>query len=189
MKLLLVKGLRWVALSAVFVALAGLSRCSSQNNEPAAKGENSNRGRSIEEQRSFVAKENESIKAYMKDRNYQLKRSGSGMYYKIWTDTVNQEPILPEDRVFYNYKVYHFNGSLLYTSTKSGTNSLVIDKQDAVIGLHQALKKMTLGDSGLFLLPSHLAYGVAGDQNKIPPLTALHYELEVVNIQKSEIKN
>jgi FKBP-type peptidyl-prolyl cis-trans isomerase len=163
-----------------------LGKCSSQNNEGTPQSTPAERKeRRIQAQRDFIKRENESIKAYLKDRNFDWERSGTGLYFSIKRDSSNLEAIEAEDQVFYNYKIYLLNGSLLYSSAQSGTQSLVIDKQDAVIGLHQALKQMTLGDSGLFILPSHLAYGVSGDQNKVPPLTALQYELEIVNVQKS----
>ncbi|MDZ7846012.1 MAG: FKBP-type peptidyl-prolyl cis-trans isomerase [Owenweeksia sp.] len=77
-------------------------------------------------------------------------------------------------------------GAKLYSSRESGNRSLKIDKQDGEIGLHEALKKLGLGDKARFILPSHLAFGVAGDQQEVPPMTPLVYELKVVKIDKSK---
>lgn len=137
----------------------------------------------IEAQRSFLAKERKSIEAYIDDRGWTMERSGTGLYYSIEAGegTVAVEP---EDEVEYTFEIYLMNGQSAYSSEEEGSEKLVIDHQDAVIGLHEALKKMSLGDKGRFILPSHLAYGVAGDQDKIPPLTPLVYEIEIINIKK-----
>jgi FKBP-type peptidyl-prolyl cis-trans isomerase len=178
-----------LSLLACMLLNLALWQCSGQNNEgtpvPAAQEK---REQQIKRQRQFIERENESIQAYLKDRGFDWQRDGSGMYYSISRDSSNLEPIKSEDQVFYNFKIHMLNGSLLYSSDESGTQSLVVDKQDAVIGLHQALKRLTLGDTGLFILPSHLAYGVSGDQDRVPPLTALQYEIQVVNIQKSKTR-
>lgn len=140
----------------------------------------------MEVQRDFLRKERESIDAYIKDRDLKVERTGSGMYYAITKDSLAPEMVETEDRVEYSYNIYMLNGSLLFSSDESGNGTLTIDKEDAEIGLHESLKKLGLGDEGLFILPSHLAFGVAGDQNRVPPKTALVYELKIVKIQKSK---
>jgi len=140
----------------------------------------------VEVQRDFLRKERESIEAYIKDRNLTVERTGMGMYYTILEDSSATEMVETEDIVEYEYDISMLNGSLLFTSRQLGNGHLKIDKQDAEIGLHESLKKLGLGDKGLFILPSHLAFGVAGDQDRVPPKTALVYELKVVKIQKSK---
>lgn len=137
-------------------------------------------------QRDFLKKERESIEGYINERSLDMERTGMGLYYTIIKDSVAPEMVESEDRVEYQYKISMLNGSLLFSSENSGNGTLTIDKEDAVIGLHESLKKLGLGDEGLFILPSHLAFGVAGDQDRVPPKTALVYELKIVKIQKSK---
>ena len=141
------------------------------------------RENNIEAHRQFLQKEIESIKAYIKDRNLELKRNGTGIHYQI--DGERGEGPLAEsgDLVRYYYEISLLNGSVLYKSKENEAAELLIDRQDAEIGLHDALKLMRVGDKGFFILPSHRAFGVAGDQNKVPPFTALVYKLEVLEIQ------
>lgn len=140
----------------------------------------------MEVQRDFLRKERESIDAYIKDRNLKVERTGLGMYYTLIKDSSAAEMVETEDVVEYEYDISMLNGSVLFTSKQLGNGRIKIDKQDAEIGLHESLKKLGLGDKGLFILPSHLAFGVAGDQDRVPPKTALVYELKVVKIQKSK---
>lgn len=138
----------------------------------------------IEAHRAIVQKEVESIEAYIADRDLDLKRNGTGIYYQI--DSLGSGPTAQTgDEVSYTYKISMLNGSVLYESGDEAVK-LLIDQEDAEIGLHEALKMMRLGDKGFFILPSHRAFGVAGDQNKVPPFTALVYQLEILEIQKQQ---
>ena len=58
----------------------------------------------------------------------------------------------------------------------------MIEKTDIESGLHEALKYMCTNDKALFILPSHLAHGLIGDQDKIPPLQSLIYDIHLIKI-------
>lgn len=137
---------------------------------------------SVEAHREFLAKEQEAIKAYIAERQLDMQRNGTGIHYQIENADSFSRPVRPGDVVRYTYRISLLNGTELYRSDEQGV-TLRIDREDAEIGLHDALKLMRLGESGLFILPSHRAFGVAGDQHKVPPFTALLYELEVLEIQ------
>lgn len=141
------------------------------------------RENNIQAHRDFLRKEVESIKSYIEERKLDVQRNGTGIFYKIDSLGSGPNPIM-KDEVSYHYKISMLNGALLYQSPEGEAAKLRIDREDAEIGLHEALKMMRVGDKGLFILPSHRAFGVAGDQNKVPPFTALVYELELTDIQK-----
>jgi FKBP-type peptidyl-prolyl cis-trans isomerase len=42
------------------------------------------------------------------------------------------------------------------------------------------------GGKAKFILPSHLAYGLTGDQDKIPPQSPVVYDIELIEIEKNE---
>ncbi len=150
------------------------------NQDPPRKSRES----SIEAHRAIVQKEVASIQAYIKDRDLDLARNGTGIYYQIDSLGEGESPVTG-DEVIYNYKISMLNGSVLYQNEDRPAR-LLIDQEDAEIGLHEALKMLRLGDKGFFILPSHRAFGVAGDQNKVPPFTALVYQLEIIEIQKQQ---
>ncbi len=160
--------------------------CSSKSGRAEYPNETTTETNRIEARRDFLKKERQSIEAYQKDHKLKMTRTGTGLYYKITNDAPDQVEIESNDLVEYAYNIYALDGTLLYSSEASGTATLKIDRQDSEIGLHEALKLLGLGDEGLFILPSHLAFGVAGDQNKVPPMTPLLYELKIINIQKSK---
>jgi FKBP-type peptidyl-prolyl cis-trans isomerase len=38
------------------------------------------------------------------------------------------------------------------------------------------------GDKARFILPPHIAHGLLGDENRIPPRSVIVYEVELLNI-------
>jgi gliding motility-associated peptidyl-prolyl isomerase len=160
-------------------------QCSAQE-KPKSEKQIRSQNQRIEAQREFLRKERESIKAYIKDRGLDMERTGTGMYYTFLEDSASDEMIKTGDEVAFTYDIYLLNGTKIYSSEKKGVRKLVVDKQDAEIGVHESLKLMSVGDKGLFILPSHLAFGVAGDQIKVPPKTSLAYEIRVLEINKPQ---
>ena len=49
--------------------------------------------------------------------------------------------------------------------------------------MHEGVKYMHVGDKAVIILPSHLAYGLVGDEHKIPPHASLLYELELLSVR------
>ena len=52
-------------------------------------------------------------------------------------------------------------------------------------GFHEAVQLMRKGDKAQLILPAHLAYGLSGDNAKIPLASALVCNIEVINLQTS----
>ena len=58
----------------------------------------------------------------------------------------------------------------------------MIEKTDIESGLHEALKFMCTDDKALFILPSHLAHGLIGDSDQIPPMVPIIYDIHLMKI-------
>lgn len=178
--------LRFTALLLVCVVAMVSCECSSAR-EPAKEQETQATIRdNIQAQKDFLQREREAIDAYIKDRNLKMQRSGTGLYYELLVDSASGDLVQPGDVVDFEYDIFLMNGTLIYSSEEDGIRTLKVDKEDAELGVHESLKLLGLGDKGRFILPSHLAFGVGGDQERVPPKTPLVYELKVLNIKKSK---
>lgn len=189
-KINLKKQISNLATALLMVQMLLASQCSAQEEQNSGTKSEQHRSNTqeerIEARRDFLKKERASITSYIKDRNLKMERTGTGLHYQILRDSAAPQSIAEKDEVTYAYKVFNLRGELLYSSRQNGPKKLKIDRQDEVIGLHEGFKLLGLGDSARFILPSHLAYGVAGDQKKVPPMTALLYEIKILNIVKSK---
>lgn len=138
----------------------------------------------MESSRHSAREEDKRIDAYVKKSDRDFKTTGTGLRYQIDSKSTEAcDTVKGEDRVWLEYKVSLLNGEVVYSSEEGGPRSFEVDRDDVESGLHEAVKFMCLGDRGFFILPSHLAHGLTGDQRKIPSNTPIIYEIEVVQVQ------
>lgn len=138
----------------------------------------------MESHRYGAQRENADIEEYVKNENLELHKTGTGLRYTIVSKSNEAcDSIKAEQRVWLEYEVSLLDGTQAYSSETGGARSFVVDHDDVESGLHEAVKYMCVGDRGFFILPSHLAHGLTGDQRKIPSNTPIIYEIEVVKVQ------
>lgn len=63
---------------------------------------------------------------------------------------------------------------------------MLVGKDNVEAGLHEGIQLMHVGDQMRFILPSHLAHGLTGDQSKIPPLASVVYEVELLELSDNK---
>lgn len=178
--------LRIVALTMLCLMALVSCECSSSRQQPEPQEPRQSLRDNIQAQKDFLEKERNSIEAYIEDRELKMERTGTGLYYQLMEDSTAEMMVASEDVVDFEYEIYLMNGTLIYSSAEDGVRRLKVDKEQAELGLHESLKLLGLGDKGRFILPSHLAFGVGGDQNRVPPKTPLVYEIRILNINKSK---
>jgi FKBP-type peptidyl-prolyl cis-trans isomerase len=66
--------------------------------------------------------------------------------------------------------------------TEDGLDEIKVDRNDYESGLNEALKLMRKGDRAKLILPNHLAHGLVGDLDKIPPLSILLLDVSLEDI-------
>jgi FKBP-type peptidyl-prolyl cis-trans isomerase len=121
------------------------------------------------------------IKQYLKRRpNWNMEETGTGLRYMIFERGVGDSAIRNQyARV--NYKISLLTEEVLYSSDENGSTTFKIDQSDVESGLQEGIKKMRVGDKGIFIIPSHLAHGLIGDMNKIPPLETIIMEIHFLS--------
>lgn len=138
----------------------------------------------MESSRYHAGREDAEIDAFVEENELELNKTGTGLRYRIYSASETPcDSIRAEQRVWLDYRVSLFDGTEAYSSEEGGARGFVVDHADVESGLHEAVKYMCQGDSGYFILPSHLAHGLTGDQNKIPSNTPIVYEIKVVKVQ------
>ena len=76
------------------------------------------------------------------------------------------------------YDIYLLDGTKVYTSGDT-LKEVKIGEDYVESGLHEGLLLMRTGDKMRFILPSYLANGLTGDQDKIGPRSSVMYEIEL----------
>lgn len=139
---------------------------------------------SIQMNATFSKEETEAIDGFLKRRpDWHVKKTGSGLTYFIYDKTENTQPKVG-DVVWVNFTVSLLNNKICYSSKRGSPESFMIEKSDIESGVHESVQLMTEGSKGKFILPSHLAHGLIGDLDQIPPLETVVYDIELVKIEK-----
>jgi len=135
----------------------------------------------IEGNKKIVTWENEEIDLFIKRYGWNTTNTGTGLRIQITKEGIGNFPH-EGDKVTLKYKTILLNGDVVYSSKTDGNKVFVVDKSDEIAALHEAVKLMKKGSKAQVVIPSHLAYGVAGDGNRISGRASLAMYLELTDI-------
>jgi FKBP-type peptidyl-prolyl cis-trans isomerase len=82
-----------------------------------------------------------------------------------------------------NFRVSLINGVECYSSEIDGAKEFVLGRSNEINGLEEGLLMMKVGDKAKLVIPSHLAFGLPGDEEKIPMRATLIYDVELLSVQ------
>ena len=129
--------------------------------------------------KNFVKMELQHIKEYVKRHKWEMKKTGSGLSYMIY-HYGNGKKIITNDTVIINFEVKLLSGEVCYSTKDNDFKKIIVDKSLIEKGLNEGILLLNYGDKAKFILPSHLAFGLSGDNKKIPPKAILIYDVETI---------
>ncbi len=128
-----------------------------------------------------VSKESDEINQYVARNNWAMEKTGTGLRYIIIEKGKGEKPVSGQF-VTVNYKSTLLDGTLCYSSEKDGAKEFKVEGDNVESGLHEAVLLMHVGDKAKFILPSYMANGLQGDNDRIPPLSAIVVDLELLSV-------
>ena len=178
------KGFGYTGLMACLLA-AGLflESCRNRPDEKRALEQSQLQEPLIRVNQNLARKESEDIDSYQRRYQLDMQRTGTGLRYHIYTK--GAEPLADaEDLATVNFKVFLLDGTLCYSSDSTGSETFTVDRDDVESGLHEGIKMLGKGGKAKFILPSHLAHGLMGDDAKIPSRSPVVYDIELIALKK-----
>ncbi len=130
----------------------------------------------------FVSFEDANIDRFVKRYNFKMNKTATGLRWMILKHGQG-EKLKPGQTINIEYKVYLLDGQLIYSSEKDGNKSIKLGHTDIESGLEEGILLLNVGDKARFILPSHLAFGLGGDGNKIPAKSSLLYEVKLIDLE------
>jgi len=124
--------------------------------------------------------ERRDIDNFVKRKGWPMTETGTGLRYSVYEPGKGPQ-VKSGDLVTVDFEITLLNGKLCYTSEETGSEEFVVDHDHVESGLHEAIKYLRVGDRAKIVIPSHLAFGATGDMDKIPPLSPIVYDLEVLD--------
>lgn len=137
----------------------------------------------INSNKMLVKKESDEIDKYAETHHLKMKTTGTGLRYLIYKSGIIKQQATKGKYARVNYKISLLNGQECYSSEKSGSKEFLIGEDQIESGLHEAILLMNVSDKAIFILPSHLAHGMMGDGDKIPPRSSVVYEIELLSLK------
>ena len=131
----------------------------------------------------LVKNENDEIEALIKRYNWNMQKTGSGLRYMIYKSG-NGLQAKTGMIARMKYQINLINGVKCYESEKV----FQIGKGGVESGIEEAILLLKVGDKAKFIIPSHLGFGLLGDQNKIPKRATLIYDIELIQLKENSKK-
>lgn len=138
---------------------------------------------SLEElNRRMIQYESDLIKDYVEKNSLNVIKTGTGLRYQILNEGEG-ELIKKGDIVSLEYELSLLSGELLYSSDNDRNKVFLVSRGGVESGLEEAILKLRKNSEAILILPSHLAHGLIGDGNRIPPKAILVYSIKVIDIK------
>lgn len=136
----------------------------------------------IKANKMAVKTEEQQINDFIERVKWKMLDTGTGLKYNIY-EKGGGEPAVIGKIAELEYSVTLITGDVVYSSKDFGNKVFTIGKGGVESGLEEGILFLHEGDRAKFIIPSHLAFGLMGDQNKIPPKTTLIYDVKLIKIK------
>jgi len=126
--------------------------------------------------------EDREIMDFLARYGWKVQVSPTGLRSMIYRHG-NGKKVKKGDRVVIGYEIRLISGDLVYSSERDGEREIKAGYSETERGLDEGILMMRVGDRAKFIVPSHLAFGLLGDQKKIPPGATLLYDVELKELK------
>lgn len=137
----------------------------------------------VDGNKNIMRRENEEIEMFLKRYGLKMQRTGTGLYYKIWEEG-SGETYRENDRVEMEYATFLLSGEEVYCSDSLGIKVFYVNRSEEIEALHEIAHLTRPGTTALLVIPSHLAYGVAGDGDRIAGLRPIIMKIHTLKTEK-----
>ncbi|MES2799166.1 MAG: FKBP-type peptidyl-prolyl cis-trans isomerase [Bacteroidota bacterium] len=164
-----------------FVLIVLLFGCTEEPKKPAPiKWTKEN---STDLSKNLAAQEEIDIKLFLvQHQDWKMKKMPSGLRIFIEKETEGIQAAIAKTADV-EMKMALLDGTVVYQTESDEYLELKIDKSDIESGINEGLKLMRVGEKAKLIIPSHLAQGLVGDFDKIPPLSILVVDIHLINVR------
>ena len=132
--------------------------------------------------RYLLNEEQEEIDSYVSRHGLEMKQTGTGLRYQVLKQGTGRQ-IENGDVVSMEYQLHSLKGDLVYSSENDGLKTFKVGDGSVETGLDEAVSYLHYGDAAKLIIPYHLAFGLHGDDDKIPEYATLVYTIKILNNQ------
>ena len=141
-------------------------------------------GSLIEDNQQALRMEARDIDLYVQRHALHMTSTGTGVRYALVRDAEGATA-KPDQLVTVHYRMELLNGTECYSSAPDEPESFRVEHDDVESGLHEAIQFMGTGDSAILIIPSHRAFGLIGDMDKVPMKSTVVYRIGLVKVSNT----
>jgi len=135
----------------------------------------------IRANKSLLENDIREINSFCKRKKWDISETQTGLRYSIYKKGKGIKAETGKIATI-RYKVSLLNGRLCYSSDSLGLKSIKIGYEPIEKGLLEGILLMHEGDKAHLILHPGLAYGLIGDEKRIPPRSTIVYDVELVAV-------
>lgn len=132
--------------------------------------------------RIMISKDKERIKSLIEREQLDMTESPTGLWYSVQNPESGKQVEIGMN-VSLKYTLSLFEGKECYTSDEVGIKTFRVGRGGVESGLEEGILLMKLGGRAKFIMPPHLAHGLPGDGDCIPPRSIIIYDIEVLSLE------
>jgi len=136
----------------------------------------------VEANKNAIEIENKQIDTLISSSGWKMLETPTGLRYQF-LENGNGPETASGKIVRFEYEVKLISGELIYSSLKTGPKEFRIGSGGVESGLEEGILLLRVGDKARFIIPSYLAHGLSGDQNRIPSKSTLIYTLKLIDLK------
>jgi len=171
------------ALPYLLIILLTLLFISCQSREPRSSSGKSDQLKEplINANREALREEDQQIDDFIRRYNWNMEKTSTGLRVMVTKHGIGPAA-QPGRTVKLSYIVTFLTGDTIYTALKDGPLVFEVGRGQVITGLEEAILLLRVGDRAKIIIPSHLAFGLIGDQKKITHKASLVYDLEFISM-------
>jgi FKBP-type peptidyl-prolyl cis-trans isomerase FkpA len=174
--------MRIIPFACILLTLAAFITCGQKKkNQPVVVNMNQFDDPLLKKNKELSKEEKIAIDAYVKRNDFDMIETGTGVRYMIY-EKGKGVTAGTKDIVLIDFDIKLLDGTLCYSSRQTGAEQFVVDYDNVESGLHEAIKYLHQGDKAIIIIPSHRAFGLAGDMDRIPPFSTVVYNISLLEI-------
>jgi gliding motility-associated peptidyl-prolyl isomerase len=135
----------------------------------------------LEANKAAIRVENEQIEKILSNYGWEMMETSTGLRYQFIEKGNGPKTTLGKI-VTIEYEVKLISNEVIYSSKQTGPKEFRIGSGGVESGLEEGILMLRVGDKVRFIIPSYLAHGLSGDQDRIPPKASLIYTLKVIDL-------
>jgi FKBP-type peptidyl-prolyl cis-trans isomerase len=150
--------------------------------DPQVKNVDWNKKKSTDFNRELAIQQDLQIKMYLEQHSqWKMTSTGTGLCYYIYERGEGAQARIGLTAQVQT-EISLLDGTQCYKTVSDEVEEFVIDKSDIESGIQEGIKKMRIGDKAKLIIPSHLAHGLVGDMDKIPPLSVIVVDIHLIDL-------